>query len=118
MIWLIADRLERGHCDDVLEVAWSTMWNVTDETPSNCRRFLEMKGMEYFLMCLEVTTELKLIVINYLIFFFFLEIPKQGRVAAQHDGSLRQRSRSPRTPPLFSYFQILNSLFGFIRFDK
>ncbi|KAJ3660871.1 hypothetical protein Zmor_005300 [Zophobas morio] len=53
MIWLIADRLERGHCDDVLEVAWSTMWNVTDETPSNCRKFLEIKGMEYFLMCLE-----------------------------------------------------------------
>lgn len=54
MIWLIADRLERGHCDDVLEVAWSTMWNVTDETPSNCRKFLEIKGMEYFLLCLEV----------------------------------------------------------------
>lgn len=54
MIWLITERLERGLCDDVLEVAWSTMWNVTDETPSNCRRFLENKGMEHFLSCLEV----------------------------------------------------------------
>lgn len=54
MIWLISDRLERGLCDDVLEVAWSTMWNVTDETPPNCKKFLENKGMEYFLKCLEV----------------------------------------------------------------
>lgn len=54
MLWLIADRLERGLCDDVLEVAWSTMWNVTDETPPNCKKFLENKGMEYFLKCLEV----------------------------------------------------------------
>lgn len=55
MIWLISDRLSRGVCDDVLEVAWSTMWNVTDETPKNCRRFLEEKGMEYFLKCLDVS---------------------------------------------------------------
>ncbi|CAG9864354.1 unnamed protein product [Phyllotreta striolata] len=53
MIWLIKERLERGLCDDVLEVAWSTMWNVTDETPLNCRKFLEQKGMEHFLQCLE-----------------------------------------------------------------
>lgn len=53
MLWLIADRLERALCDDVLEVAWSTMWNVTDETPPNCKKFLENKGMEYFLKCLE-----------------------------------------------------------------
>ncbi|XP_018578075.1 protein zer-1 homolog [Anoplophora glabripennis] len=57
MIWLITERLERGLCDDVLEVAWSTMWNVTDETPSNCRRFLENKGMEHFLSCLEKFTD-------------------------------------------------------------
>ncbi|XP_072930520.1 protein zer-1 homolog isoform X2 [Epargyreus clarus] len=53
MINLIADRLERHVCDDVLEVAWSTMWNVTDETPQNCQRFLENRGMVYFLACLK-----------------------------------------------------------------
>lgn len=53
MLWLIAERLDRGLCDDVLEVAWSTMWNVTDETPQNCQKFLENRGMEYFLKCLE-----------------------------------------------------------------
>lgn len=55
MILLISDRLNRGVCDDVLEVAWSTMWNVTDETPKNCHRFLEEKGMEFFLSCLDVS---------------------------------------------------------------
>lgn len=54
MLNLISDRLERRVCDDVLEVAWSTMWNVTDETPQNCQRFLENRGMEYFLACLKV----------------------------------------------------------------
>ncbi|CAK1588696.1 unnamed protein product [Parnassius mnemosyne] len=53
MLNLISERLERRLCDDVLEVAWSTMWNVTDETPQNCQRFLENRGMEYFLACLQ-----------------------------------------------------------------
>ncbi|RVE54314.1 hypothetical protein evm_001141 [Chilo suppressalis] len=53
MLNLISDRLERRVCDDVLEVAWSTMWNVTDETSQNCQRFLENRGMEYFLACLK-----------------------------------------------------------------
>lgn len=54
MLWLISERLDRGLCDDVLEVAWSTMWNVTDETPQNCKKFLENKGMYYFIRCLVV----------------------------------------------------------------
>ncbi|XP_023946374.2 protein zer-1 homolog [Bicyclus anynana] len=53
MLNLISDRLDRHICDDVLEVAWSTMWNVTDETPQNCQRFLENRGMEFFLECLK-----------------------------------------------------------------
>lgn len=58
MLILIADRLERRVCDDVLEVAWSTMWNVTDETPDNCKRFLDNNGLYFFLSCLEVSNHL------------------------------------------------------------
>ena len=29
MLELIRIRLERGQCDEVMETAWSTMWNVT-----------------------------------------------------------------------------------------
>lgn len=54
MLNLINDRLGRKVFDDVMEVAWSTMWNVTDETAINCERFLDGKGMEFFLGCLRV----------------------------------------------------------------
>ncbi|XP_012262910.2 protein zer-1 homolog [Athalia rosae] len=51
MLRLIEYRLKRRIFDDVLEVAWSTMWNMTDETPSNCKRFLDAQGMRLFLGC-------------------------------------------------------------------
>lgn len=34
-----------------METAWSCMWNVTDETPINCKRFLDGGGMQLFLQC-------------------------------------------------------------------
>ncbi|XP_022121517.1 protein zer-1 homolog [Pieris rapae] len=52
MLHVISLRVDRRQCDDVMEVAWSTMWNVTDETPINCQRFLDGHGMTYFLACL------------------------------------------------------------------
>jgi Zyg-11 family protein len=53
MLGLIGGRLERAECDDVMEIAWSTMWNVTDETPENCEKFLAHGGMVLFLRCLQ-----------------------------------------------------------------
>lgn len=53
MLQLIDGRLQRQICDEVMEIAWSTMWNVTDETPINCKRFLDGMGLEYFLHCLK-----------------------------------------------------------------
>ena len=55
MLQLIEEKLSRNICDDVMEVAWSTMWNVTDETALNCKRFLRHSGMQFFLNCLKVT---------------------------------------------------------------
>eukprot|EP00092_Neocalanus_flemingeri_P043109 GFUD01047412.1.p1 GENE.GFUD01047412.1~~GFUD01047412.1.p1 ORF type:complete len:807 (+),score=257.80 GFUD01047412.1:121-2541(+) len=51
MLLIITDKLQQGVCDDVMETAWSTMWNVTDETPVNCERFLNGGGMYLFLKC-------------------------------------------------------------------
>ena len=51
MLHIITEKLEQGNCDDVMETAWSTMWNVTDETPVNCERFLAESGMLRFLQC-------------------------------------------------------------------
>lgn len=52
MLKLVKSRVETGTFDDVLEVAWSTMWNMTDETPINCERFLSENGMGLFLICI------------------------------------------------------------------
>lgn len=51
MLGIITEKLHAGVCDDVMETAWSTMWNVTDETPVNCERFLAGGGMHLFLKC-------------------------------------------------------------------
>lgn len=51
MLELIKYRVESRTFDDVMEVAWSTMWNVTDETPINCQRFFEENGMPLFYRC-------------------------------------------------------------------
>ncbi|XP_074110359.1 protein zer-1 homolog isoform X1 [Cotesia typhae] len=53
MLELVRYRVECELHDDVLEVAWSTMWNMTDETPINCQRFLDEQGMRLFLKCVE-----------------------------------------------------------------
>lgn len=73
MLNLINDRLGRKVFDDVMEVAWSTMWNVTDETAINCERFLDGKGMEFFLGCLRVSflVEILRFVANFFLFLVF-----------------------------------------------
>jgi len=57
MLDLIRNKLSSETCDDVLEHAWSTMWNVTDETPINCKRFLDGGGMRLFLQCKDKFSE-------------------------------------------------------------
>lgn len=57
MLQLIDGRLRTHTSDEVMETAWSTMWNVTDETPVNCERFLDGGGMTLFLECLRIFTD-------------------------------------------------------------
>lgn len=53
MIKLIKNRLESGNADEVLETAWSALWNVTDETPINSEDFINMDGLSLFRQCYE-----------------------------------------------------------------
>lgn len=53
MIDIIRAKIEENICDEILETAWSTLWNITDETPVNCQRFLESHGLEAFEMCMD-----------------------------------------------------------------
>ncbi|KAJ1523426.1 hypothetical protein ONE63_001288 [Megalurothrips usitatus] len=52
MLAVIESHLRNKLGGEVLDTAWSTMWNATDETPQNCQRFLDGNGMELFLRCL------------------------------------------------------------------
>lgn len=58
MLKLIKEKLKRREGDEVLEFAWSTLWNITDEAASNCHRFMvgedEAEGMSLFLQCYEM----------------------------------------------------------------
>uniref|UniRef100_A0A1I7ZS12 Calmodulin n=2 Tax=Steinernema glaseri TaxID=37863 RepID=A0A1I7ZS12_9BILA len=47
----IRRKLAAAICDEVMEVGWSFLWNITDETPSNCQRFLDNSGLELFHQC-------------------------------------------------------------------
>ena len=53
MLRIVCNKLSTSLCDEVMELAWSIMWNVTDETPENSERFLDQNGMELFLSCKE-----------------------------------------------------------------
>ncbi|KAE8748701.1 hypothetical protein FOCC_FOCC004504 [Frankliniella occidentalis] len=52
MLAVIESHLRNKMSGEILDTAWSTMWNATDETPRNCQRFLDGNGMEMFLRCL------------------------------------------------------------------
>jgi Zyg-11 family protein len=47
----ISRKLERQVCDETVEVAWSFLWNITDETPLNCSMFLKKDGITLFWRC-------------------------------------------------------------------
>ncbi|XP_017893015.1 protein zer-1 homolog isoform X2 [Ceratina calcarata] len=51
LLELIRYRVESEIYDYVMEIAWSTLWNVTDETPINCQRFFDENGMLLFYRC-------------------------------------------------------------------
>lgn len=53
MINIINAKIAEENCDETLETAWSTLWNITDETPINCQKFLENEGLEAFEKCMD-----------------------------------------------------------------
>ncbi|KAI1711417.1 zyg eleven-related protein 1 [Ditylenchus destructor] len=48
---LIRRKLAAGTYDIEMEMCWSVLCNMTDETPSNCERFLKAEGMQLFSLC-------------------------------------------------------------------
>lgn len=56
MLWVIRNKVRsEDKPDEILEMAWSALWNITDETPQNCQRFLDGdgdgEGLRLFIKC-------------------------------------------------------------------
>lgn len=52
---------------EIVEVAWTLLWNITDETPENCRRFIEDNhGLEIYYECLDLWTDKRDLIRNML----------------------------------------------------
>lgn len=53
MINIINTKVKEDTCDEALETAWSALWNITDETPVNCKRFINHNGLNSFECCMD-----------------------------------------------------------------
>lgn len=62
----ISRKIERQVCDETVEVSWSFLWNITDETPTNCDLFLKSEGITLFWRCYKQWSNRKDLVRNML----------------------------------------------------
>jgi len=53
LLTIVVQKLKERTCDTMMEMTWLTLWNLTDETPENSKRFLDGGGMYLFLKCKE-----------------------------------------------------------------
>ena len=49
---VIREKVELREVDSLMDTCWSSLWNITDETPENCKDFLDNGGMDLFYDCL------------------------------------------------------------------
>lgn len=70
---LIKTKTKFKEADDILEVTWSFLWNITDETPQNCQIFLDnCDGMNAFMECIQFKkSEIIRNMMGLLVCFFF-----------------------------------------------
>jgi Zyg-11 family protein len=64
---IIHHYLKKKINSEIVEVAWTLLWNITDETPENCRRFIEDNdGLQTFHACLDLWSDRRDLVRNML----------------------------------------------------
>eukprot|EP00126_Sphaerothecum_destruens_P015460 Sdes_comp9464_c0_seq1m931 len=66
LIQLIRAKIMSFQADIVMETAWSALWNITDETKSNCELFLNLNGVELILKSVESYTDHHALIRNML----------------------------------------------------
>ncbi|PIK62046.1 hypothetical protein BSL78_01057 [Apostichopus japonicus] len=87
MLQLIKTGLEKRIYDEVMETAWSALWNVTDETPYNCKIFVSGDGMELFLSSLQAFPDKTDLLRNMMgLVGNVAEVPELRRQLSKHVG--------------------------------
>lgn len=57
MLEIIQIKIAENTSDETLEAAWCTLWNITDETLDNCKKFVENDGLNAFKICMDKFSE-------------------------------------------------------------
>lgn len=50
----MSQKATQGMVDATLKFTLSALWNLTDESPTTCRHFIENQGLDLFIKVLEV----------------------------------------------------------------
>lgn len=59
LLHIVRQKATQGMVDATLKFTLSALWNLTDESPTTCRHFIENQGLELFIKVLEVGTRTK-----------------------------------------------------------
>lgn len=59
LLHIVRQKATQGMVDATLKFTLSALWNLTDESPTTCRHFIENQGLELFIKVLEVCTSTK-----------------------------------------------------------
>lgn len=58
LLHIVRQKATQGTVDATLKFTLSALWNLTDESPTTCRHFIENQGLELFIKVLEVHTNI------------------------------------------------------------
>lgn len=59
LLHIVRQKATQGMVDATLKFTLSALWNLTDESPTTCRHFIENQGLDLFIKVLEVNGERK-----------------------------------------------------------
>lgn len=54
LLHIVRQKATQGVVDATLKFTLSALWNLTDESPTTCRHFIENQGLDLFIKVLEV----------------------------------------------------------------
>lgn len=54
LLQIVKQKTNQNSVDTTLKFTLSALWNLTDESPTTCRHFIENQGLELFMRVLEV----------------------------------------------------------------